>query len=135
MLGASALEPQVVLGADASQHSQLLAPQTRRATTPTSDQPDFLRTNLVPTSAQEITEGVAFRHHGWSLCPASTGSTWHPSSSVMFDRECMARQNSPHHGKTREDAMTVKAELRRRASLIWRAGCRRPISHTVPAGT
>ena len=72
MLGASPLESQVVLGADAGKHCQLLATQTRRAALPAGNQPDIFGTNLVPPRTQEITQRVGFRRHGWSLCPAST---------------------------------------------------------------
>ena len=63
MLGASPLESQVVLGADAGKHCQLLATQTRRAALSSGNQPDIFGTDLVPPRTQEITQGVGFRRH------------------------------------------------------------------------
>ncbi len=74
MLGASPLESQVVLGADAGKHRQLLATQTGRAALSTGNQPDILGTDLVPPRTQEITQSVGFRRHRSSLFPAR--SVW-----------------------------------------------------------
>jgi hypothetical protein len=58
MLGASPLESQVVLGANAGKHCQLLATQTRRAALSAGNQPDIFGTNLVPARTQVITQRV-----------------------------------------------------------------------------
>jgi len=71
-MGASPLESQVVLGADAGKHCQLLATQSRRAPLSAGNQPDIFGTDLIPPSTEEITQGVGFRRHGGSLSPAST---------------------------------------------------------------
>jgi hypothetical protein len=55
MLGASPLESQVVLGADAGKHCQLLATQTGRAALSAGNQPDIFGTDLIPPGTQEIT--------------------------------------------------------------------------------
>ena len=71
-MGASPLESQVVLGADAGKHCQLFTAQTRSTALPTGNQPDIFGTDLIPPSTEEITQGVGFRRHGGSLSPAST---------------------------------------------------------------
>jgi hypothetical protein len=45
----------VVLGADAGEHCQLLATQTRRAALSAGNEPDVFGTDLVPPRTQEFT--------------------------------------------------------------------------------
>ena len=66
IVGASPLESQVVLGADACKHRQLLAAQTGRTALSTGSQPDIFGTNLVPSRTQVITQRVGFRRHDQS---------------------------------------------------------------------
>ena len=67
MLVAALLQPQVIVGADARQHRQLLAPQTRNASARTRSQPDIFGTNLFAPRTKVVTEGVAFHRHHMSV--------------------------------------------------------------------
>jgi hypothetical protein len=53
-LGASPPESQVVIGADAGEHCQLFAAQTRRAALSAGNQPDIFGTDLVAPRTHEF---------------------------------------------------------------------------------
>src|ERR1700746_2119796 len=67
MFVAASLQSQVVLGADARQHCQLLAAQTRNASARAGNQPDILGPHLLAPRTQVITQRVGLRCHRSSL--------------------------------------------------------------------
>ena len=90
MLGASPLESQVVLGADAGKHCQLFAAQTRRAALSAGYQPDIFGMDLVPPRTQEITQRVGFRRHRPSVFRASATHSHLTNSGTMPPPACTA---------------------------------------------
>src|ERR1700757_5218164 len=60
---AAYLQAQVVFGADARQHGQLLAPQSRHPATRAGNQPDILGPDLLPTCSQKFAQRVGLRCH------------------------------------------------------------------------
>jgi hypothetical protein len=86
ILVAAHLQAQVVLRADARQHRQLLAPQTRNAPARAGNQPDLLGMHLLAPRTQIITQCVGLDRHLWDLFPWERAGGRGRQSSQLLER-------------------------------------------------